>query len=228
MKFQRCYRHESTKMCLNVPKLGSFGSSSRFLIGETKRKKKRTMGKRKGEKARATTISSRVEIIIRQFGGKARRRFGLRNVPSQLFIVLSIYLLAGVARYRVKSKAFTGPCSRVPRQRQRKRKRGARTVEKIRSPTSRACLVQRERDSDGCFIFNFPVSVFQPTQRDWGIPDTWTRDRSFLTRTNFRWVLFDYTTFILSTNSPVRSIGTLGWRCEIFLQRSIINRVEVV
>lgn len=110
----------------NVSKLGScFGSSSRE-VGETKGKKKRTKVKRKDE-------SSQVEIIIRRFGGKARRRFGLRNVPSQLFIVLSIYLLAEVARYRVKSKAFTGPCSRVPRQRQRKRKRGARTVEKIRA-----------------------------------------------------------------------------------------------
>lgn len=119
-------------MCPNVSTISS--TASLAPLAEKQEKRKARKREREGkEKRKARATRARVEIIIRQVGGKARRRFGLRNVPSRLFIVLSIYLLAGVARYRVKSKAFTGPCSRVPRQRQRKRKRGARTVEKIRA-----------------------------------------------------------------------------------------------
>lgn len=119
-------------MCPNVSTISS--TASLAPLAEKQEKRKARKREREGkEKRKARATKARVEIIIRQVGGKTRRRFGLRNVPSRLFIVLSIYLLAGVTRYRVKSKAFTGPCSRVPRQRQRKRKRGARTVEKIRA-----------------------------------------------------------------------------------------------
>lgn len=113
---------------------------------------------RGGTKVRGETEA---EIIIRWFEGKARRRFDFRAVSPQLFIVFSLSVslsfFSGIALgrngacYRVKSKAFTGPCSYVHS--------GAEETETHRDEKEKKKKNTRSRACDIHTIMPIPMDV---------------------------------------------------------------------